>query len=1103
MISQIIQEYLVKLGADVDKQQFQKFDQQLDHADKKVASTTGSMAKNIEKGSVAVVKTTAKAGKEVAKETEKAGKAVIHTTKEVGSVMIHTSEGVVSTLFKASMTIGTIFMTVSLASAKMMKSLTDQDLQMETFANRMMMTKNAAWQMKKATDALGASVQDIIINPELMDRYKALVADSSKMMPNQDFEATMKGFRDLTFEVTRFKQEVSFGMQWVAYYIIKGLIGPLDVAHQKMKNINDYIITHMQEIAQRVASAIIYVIHVLQECWECIKKIKDEAWSLWESFPPGVKMAIEALGALWLVFRASPIEKMIALFGLLFHAMNGGGMGGLQETIEGVQSTIVNLVRIAAPYIEMFVGLLVRGAEIAIETFEAFLPILLKVVNFVVWGVGIVLDLFEALLPTFEKIGEIVMWVADRFMVLVNNVVPQLIDVWDKFMDLLSPLLDKLMALIDDVLPPLEVAFSRLIDIVSQVADVVLELIDALWPLISDIFKTLADVIVWIVDKLGELADALSDLSDSFKGSGALQEFTVCLEDIGGAFKELASGWIGFVTTYIKEFLKGMGDTGNATSFSSILHDLWEVFLWLGHAIAGVVRWVGRFFEELSRSPTVRTFMRTVGELAGTVWELLRTIVKLIFSALRPLFGEFSNNKPTHLFQNALLVIVKVITMMLNVVIWLIKRITQLFKTVSQSEGWMRFWKETGKIVKDIGEIIDNVLGRIGKLAEAISALIHGDYKKAAMLAKQAVFGSWGSYVGGGPLDSQMWGIAQQIGAETGINPQFIYGQMYHETGGFTSDLAKENNNFGGLKGEDGEYMSFSSPEDFGKYYASYLSKYEGLSSATTPEEYASALKSGGYYEDSVENYTAGIESGMQNIPVGTVSTDTSNIPEQSGVDISDVDPQLLQTTDGLLQALMDEGYQNVQISSGYRSPDHSVAVGGYADDPHTQGRAIDFVSDGDPNTIVAAGAARGLSITYHDAGSGYHYHAQMADDDGWGGPPANAASNFDASHAGMPSMGQMLGSHRRGIGALTEAAMGVLQQLCANVDPALLSMATSDPTFNVGGSPSITIQVGDINIMQPNATAPEISEQVLGRIEKRAQYFLTNRALNGSPELK
>ena len=121
--------------------------------------------------------------------------------------------------------------------------------------------------------------------------------------------------------------------------------------------------------------------------------------------------------------------------------------------------------------------------------------------------------------------------------------------------------------------------------------------------------------------------------------------------------------------------------------------------------------------------------------------------------------------------------------------------------------------------------------------------------------------------------------MAQQVSTKTGIPADLIYGQLYHESGGFNSQLSRENNNFAGLtqeepNGEDNKqpdggnyYRKFDSPEQFADSFANYLLRYkeDGILDAQTPEEYAAALKHGGYYTDSVDNYVAGIKSGMEN----------------------------------------------------------------------------------------------------------------------------------------------------------------------------------------------------------------------------------------------
>lgn len=102
------------------------------------------------------------------------------------------------------------------------------------------------------------------------------------------------------------------------------------------------------------------------------------------------------------------------------------------------------------------------------------------------------------------------------------------------------------------------------------------------------------------------------------------------------------------------------------------------------------------------------------------------------------------------------------------------------------------------------------------------------------------------------------------------ICPEWLYCQWYHESAGFTSDLAQSNHNLGGLcqttpndtPQPDGNqyYMNFPDFGAYADYFGRYLRYYreDGIYDATTLEEYVTALKNGGYFGDSIENYLAG-----------------------------------------------------------------------------------------------------------------------------------------------------------------------------------------------------------------------------------------------------
>ena len=115
------------------------------------------------------------------------------------------------------------------------------------------------------------------------------------------------------------------------------------------------------------------------------------------------------------------------------------------------------------------------------------------------------------------------------------------------------------------------------------------------------------------------------------------------------------------------------------------------------------------------------------------------------------------------------------------------------------------------------------------------------------------------------------WEAAQESARISGLNAEFIYSQWVHETDNFTSSLCEEYNNLGGVTQTsvnntpqpDGQYyyMQFGSIEEYAEYFGRYLRLYEenGIYDATDIESYAAALKDGGYFGDTLENYVAGM----------------------------------------------------------------------------------------------------------------------------------------------------------------------------------------------------------------------------------------------------
>jgi hypothetical protein len=137
-----------------------------------------------------------------------------------------------------------------------------------------------------------------------------------------------------------------------------------------------------------------------------------------------------------------------------------------------------------------------------------------------------------------------------------------------------------------------------------------------------------------------------------------------------------------------------------------------------------------------------------------------------------------------------------------------------------------------------------------------------------------------------GATTETMKTLALDASQKTGIPANLIFEQWAHETGGFTSDVFKRLGNAGGIEqGKDTSgnpiYRSYATPQAFESDYLKTITNQrytsQGIRSAKTEQEFAAALKLGGYYEDSYSNYLSGMQ-GFRQMAV-TVGVLNVNLP--------------------------------------------------------------------------------------------------------------------------------------------------------------------------------------------------------------------------------
>ena len=194
--------------------------------------------------------------------------------------------------------------------------------------------------------------------------------------------------------------------------------------------------------------------------------------------------------------------------------------------------------------------------------------------------------------------------------------------------------------------------------------------------------------------------------------------------------------------------------------------------------------------------------------------------------------------------------------------------------------------------------------------------------------------------------------MARRIAQNTGLPANLIYAQMYHESANFDSKLAREDHNYGGVKGTDGEYLHFDNDQEFVDYMSNYLPKYkeDGIYDAKNVDEYAAALQHGGYFTANLDEYINGMKGALSS--AGLSEEGKSSSPQNSEAQSSapkvqdyskffedipdatttDINAQMQQMIDSNAvsadqrKALLNLANEAVQIPTG-KSPEEDIAT--------------------------------------------------------------------------------------------------------------------------------------------------------------------------------
>ena len=203
---------------------------------------------------------------------------------------------------------------ITKSTVELINKTAQLDKETEKWARQYWTTEQNARSLQSAMKSMGLSSLDDLYyaTSEEYNRFLDLRNLGKSLEAPKELDSFLVKIRDINHEVNRLKVIFEYGARWVVYYLGKMFGKDTDEMLQLFKNGVDWIAKHLPQIAQKIAKAISHVVNIVLALYKVGKAIVTGIKNHLDSMPSRTKATLAALSAILLAFLAGPVGKIIA-----------------------------------------------------------------------------------------------------------------------------------------------------------------------------------------------------------------------------------------------------------------------------------------------------------------------------------------------------------------------------------------------------------------------------------------------------------------------------------------------------------------------------------------------------------------------------------------------------------------------------------------------------------------------------------------------------------------------------------------------------------------------------------------------------------------------
>ncbi len=238
--------------------------------------------------------------------TEKLGEALEEADEEVDGFV----KGFAKHFAVAGTAVVSLIGATSVGITKFLNHIANAEQEVADYAEEIGKSREEAYRLKTALDAMGVSMEDIEASEELQEQFKILQEDAQKIQI-PDMSTGVQQVSEMKVEFLRLKQIGMLALTWIGHYTMKYLHQPLEKAKQLFGSLNDVILKNIPKWSKSMGFFLSSIMRLGLTIIRGAKAVFNAIKKTFDMIPKEIKVVMALLAALALFIRTGPIGKLM------------------------------------------------------------------------------------------------------------------------------------------------------------------------------------------------------------------------------------------------------------------------------------------------------------------------------------------------------------------------------------------------------------------------------------------------------------------------------------------------------------------------------------------------------------------------------------------------------------------------------------------------------------------------------------------------------------------------------------------------------------------------------------------------------------------------